>query len=152
MSHVAIVDIEIKDMAALARACTNLGLKLNEGQKTYKWYGRSVGDYPLPAGFAAKDLGKCDHAISIPGNKTAYEIGVCQSREGKKSSILMWDFYAGGYGLQKVVGHNCDTLNHEYAKEVARGQVSALAKAEGWTVSEDYDPQTGETTIRLRKY
>ena len=152
MSHVAIVDIEIKDFDALARACENLGLKFNEGQKTYRWYGRSVGDYPLPTGFKASDLGHCDHAISIPGNKSAYEIGVCKSREGKKSSILMWDFWNGGYGLQERVGNDCDTLNHEYAKEVARGQVSSLAKANNYTVSEEFDPATGETTIRLRKY
>jgi hypothetical protein len=151
MSHVAIVDVEIKDLAALARACTNLGLQFNEGQKTYKWYGRSVGDYPLPDGFKASDLGKCNHAISVPGNKQAYEVGICKNPNGK-GYIPLWDFYAGGFGLQKLVGHNCDTLVHEYAKEVARGQVSALAKAEGWTVSEDYDEATGETTIRLRKY
>lgn len=152
MSHVAIVDIEIKDFAALARACENLGLVFNEGQKTYRWYGRSVGDYPLPTGFAASDLGKCDHAISIPGNKQAYEIGICKSREGKKSSILMWDFWAGGHGMQAKAGKDCESLIHEYAKEVARGQVSKLAKAQNWLVSEDFDPATGETTIRLRQY
>ena len=151
MSHVAIVDVEIKDLTALARACENLGLKFNEGQKTYKWYGRSVGDYPLPDGFTASDLGKCSHAISIPGNKNAYEVGICKNPNGK-GYLPLWDFWNGGYGLQKMVGDNCDLLVHEYSKEVARAEVSALAKAQNWEVSESYDEQTGETTIRLRKY
>ena len=151
MSHVAVVDIEIKDLNALARACENLGLVFNEGQKTYKWYGSSVGDYPLPAGFKASDLGKCAHAISIPGNNKAYEIGICKNPNGK-GYVPLWDFWAGGFGLQAKVGDNCDLLTHEYAKEVARAQVSSLAKAQNWTVTEDFDPATGETTIRLRKY
>lgn len=152
MSHVAIVEVEIKDLNALERACANLGLKLNLGKKTYKWYGRSVGDYPLPTGFAAKDLGKCEHAISIPGNNRAYEIGVCKARDGKNSHILMWDFWSGGYGMQKKAGNDCEALVHEYAKEVAREEVSSLAKAQGWAVNEEYNDQTGETIIRLRKY
>lgn len=152
MSHVATVDIEIKDLNALERACETLGLKLMRGQKTYRWYGRSVGDYPLPVGFKASDLGKCDHAITIPGNKQCYEIGICTNPVTKKTELL-WDFWAGGYGMQeKVGGSMCEGLVHEYAKEVAREQVSSLAKAQGWTVNEDYDDATGETTIRLRKY
>jgi hypothetical protein len=152
MSHVATVDIEIKDLTALAKACETLGLKLNLGQKKYKWYGRSVGDYPLPAGFKASDLGKCDHAISIPGNKRAYEIGVCTNPATGKTELL-WDFWQGGYGMRdKVGGNKCEGLVHEYAKEVARNQVSKLAKAEGWTVTENFNDLTGETTIQLRKY
>ena len=150
MSHVAIVDIEIKDFEALARACETLGLRFNEGQKNYKWYGRSTG--AIPPGFKASDLGKCEHAISIPGNSRAYEIGVCKSRDGTDSHMLMWDFWSGGFGLQELVGNNCDKLNHEYAKEVARGQVAALASADNWTVHEEFDEATGETVIRLRQY
>ncbi|MBD3404693.1 MAG: hypothetical protein GF411_01000 [Candidatus Lokiarchaeota archaeon] len=153
MSHVAVVDVEIKDLKALEKACENLNLKFNWNQQTYKWYGRSVGDYPLPNGFKKEDLGKCDHAISIPNNSKAYEIGVCESRTSKKDShCLLWDFWQGGFGMQKIVGDNCSNLTHEYAKEVARKEVSKLAQAQNWTVTEDYNEQTGETTIRLRKY
>lgn len=152
MSHVATVDIEIKDLVALARACESLGLKLVEGQKKYRWYGRHVGDYPLPDGFSKSDLGNCDHAITIPGSKNCYEIGVCTNPKTKKIELL-WDFWQGGYGMRdKVGGDKCEGLVHEYAKEVARAEVSSLAKAEGWTMTEDFDSATGETTIRLRKY
>ena len=58
MSHVAVIKLELKNLEALKTACKNLGLKFNEGQKKYNWYGRSVGDYALPNGYEAKDLGK----------------------------------------------------------------------------------------------
>jgi hypothetical protein len=127
MSHVATVNLEIKDLAALARACKNLGLKFNEGQKSYQLRGVRT---------------SCDHAISVG----ASEIGV--SKDGS-SYKLSWYF---NYAIHKTVGYQCATLKNEYAKEVARGQAYALAKAKGWTVSEDYNQETGETTIRLRMY
>src|SRR3990167_8580608 len=72
VSHVTQVEIEIRDLDALERACSKLGLSLRRGQETYKWYGRSVGDYPLPAGVKESDLGKCSHAIHL--NASAYEV------------------------------------------------------------------------------
>ena len=155
MSHVAVVAVKIKDLKSLAKACQNLGLEFRENQKTYKWFGRHVGDYPRPKGFTAADDGKCDHAISVPGNTNAYEVGVCKSRDpadGKDTHQLLWDFYAGGHGLQAKVGNNCDALVHEYTKEVTRKQLAQLAKAKGYTMAEDYNDQTGETTIKLRRY
>jgi hypothetical protein len=119
MSHVATIDIEIKDLDCLAKAAQQLGLELVNGQKTYRWYGRSVGDYPLPTGFTAEDLGKCEHAIRIPGNTAAYEIGVVARRDGKPGYTLQWDFYCGGYGMEKIVGQNASKLRQEYAAQVA---------------------------------
>ncbi len=104
MSHICTVDLHITDLTALQKAAEVLGLKLNLNQKTYKWYGRSVGDYPLPEGFKAEDFGKCEHTLSIPGNGQAYEIGVVARRDGKPGYTLMWDFWNGGYGLEKIVG------------------------------------------------
>ncbi len=113
MSHVSDFQLEINDLDALEIACKELGLELARGQKTYKWYGRSVGDYPVPAGFDVSDLGKCEHAIRIPGNSTAYEIGVVPSRTGK-GYTLIWDFYSGGMGLQAKVGKDGDLLKQSY--------------------------------------
>ncbi len=45
MSHVATIEIQIKDLAALKQAAKDLGLEFRENQKTYRWYGYSVGDY-----------------------------------------------------------------------------------------------------------
>lgn len=116
MSHVAAVQLEVLDLDELEAACKNLGLELARDQKTYRWYGRSVGDYPLPAGFREEDLGKCEHAIRVPGSSTAYEIGVVKSRTGRGYTLL-WDFFAGGYGMMEKVGTDANKLRQAYAAE-----------------------------------
>ena len=60
MSHMSTIELEVKDIDILSKACSRMGLKLIRDQKTFKWFGR--------------DDGVCDHAISIPD--AAYEIGV----------------------------------------------------------------------------
>lgn len=118
MSHVAEIAIEINDLECLKRAAKNLGMELVEAS-TYRWYGRSVGDYPLPKGFSKGDLGKCDYAIKIPGNSQAYEIGVVKRKDGKPGYQLIWDFWQGGFGLTKVVGETGGKIKQEYAVELA---------------------------------
>lgn len=143
MSHVAKIKVEIKDLHALRAAAESLGLRFNLHQKTYKWYGSSVGDYPLPEGFTAADLGKCNHAISIPGNSTAYEIGVVE-RNGKFT--LLWDFWQGGYGLVERVGKDGQKLIQAYARQVAIKQ----ARAQGMTVTET-TREDGTIVLRCRQ-
>jgi hypothetical protein len=125
MSHVATVELEVKDLDALERACKRLGLVLRLGQQTYKWWGTHVGDYPLPEGFTEEDLGKCEHAIADPNNRHAYEIGLVKRRDGKPGYTLLWDFFGGGQGLQEKVGENCKALRQAYAIEVARKSMQA---------------------------
>jgi hypothetical protein len=137
VSHVATVDLHIKDLDSLKAACKAMGLEFREGQKTYKWYGHSVGDYPLPEGFKANELGQCEHAIGIPGNKRAYEIGVVRRRDGKPGYMLMWDFWNGGYGLQEVVGQDCKKLRQQYATQVSIKQVRKQGFRVQQTVGQD---------------
>jgi len=138
MSHVATVELEIKDLGALEIAANRLGLELCRYQTTYRWFGTSVGDYPLPEGFTAEDLGKCEHALRVHGvaDRAAagapYEIGVVRRRDGKEGFLLMWDFWAGGLGLQERVGAGCNKLKVEYARAVAVKQ----AQAAGFRVNE----------------
>ena len=106
-------------MDALGEACAELGLELRLGQKTYRWWGRSVGDYPLPVGFKESDLGKCEHAIAIRGNNDAYEIGVVPRRDGRPGYTLLWDFYAGGRGMEAKVGKDACKLKQAYSAAVA---------------------------------
>lgn len=113
MSHVAKIDFQVKDLDSLEEACKELGLELVRGQTKYRWYGVSVGDYPLPEGFTKNDLGKCAHAIRIPGKPQAYEIGVVKARQGEGYELL-WDFWAGGYGMEAAVGKNAENLQNEY--------------------------------------
>lgn len=146
MSHVATVDIEVKDLDALQAACVRLGLELVRGQQTYKWYGTHVGDHPLPEGFAEEDLGKCDHAIRVPNNSQAYEVGVVRRRDGRPGYTLMWDFWAGGQGLQAKVGPDCQHLKREYAAVVATRQ----AQRNGFRVQE-HRRQDGSIQLVMSK-
>lgn len=138
MSHVVSLDLEIHDLAALEAACKRIGLELRRNQKTYRWWGRSAGDYPLPQGFTADELGSCEHAIGIPNDTEthrcyapgasigvgmipgAYEVGVVRRRDGRPGWTMLWDFYDGGYGLEAVVGENCSKLKQAYGVEVAK--------------------------------
>jgi hypothetical protein len=132
MSHVVSISLEISDLEALAAAAKSLGLELARGQTTYRWYGRSVGDYPLPKGFTAVDMGKCEHALRIPNDPRAYEIGVVRRRDGRPGYTLMWDFWQGGFGMEAKVGRNADRLKQAYATEVTR----RYWKRKGYRVSE----------------
>ncbi len=88
MSHIARIELEIYSLEELRRACKQLGLTFCEGQQTYEWYGRWVGDAELPEGLSVDDLGKCDHAIKVPG--ATYEIGI--KKIGSKYQLL-YDYW-----------------------------------------------------------
>src|SRR5262249_30989281 len=128
MSHISEIAIQVKDLDSLEAACRELGLELVRGQTKYKWFGQWVGDTPLPPGVKKSDLGKCDHAIRIPGNEAAYQIGVCKNSDGTFS--LRWDFWCGGYGLEERVGSGAGKLIQSYAAEVAMRQ----ARKQGYAV------------------
>lgn len=132
MSHVATVDVQITNLDDLAAACQRLGLEFARGQQSYRWYGEHVRDYPLPEGFTEAELGLCEHAIKIPGNLRAYEIGVVKRRDGKPGWMLMWDFFNGGYGLEQVVGKDCGLLRQSYATVAA----TRAARGQGYRVHE----------------
>jgi hypothetical protein len=114
MSHLAKIELEIKDLAALRAAVQNLGYEFRENQQTYAWYGRWVGDSPLPDGVSKDELGKCSHAIRVPG--CSYEIGVVQKGQ---NYILLWDYWSAG-GLSKVIGNNAGVLKQAYTLERIR--------------------------------
>jgi len=117
------VAIEIRDLQALKLACQALGLQFRENQRTYRWYGRYMGDSQLPAGFTPEELGRCEHAISVPGNRYAYEVGVLRRRDGKPGFALYYDNWQGGGGLEERIGENARRLKQEYASQVATRQL-----------------------------
>lgn len=126
MSHVSEIECKILSLDALKAACARLGLEWLEGKTTYRWWGRWVGDYPLPEGVKVEDLGKCTHAIRVPG--ATFEIGVV---EKNGEHILIWDFYQSG-GLEKVLGKGGGKLKQAYTIE----QTRALARRAGYQVRE----------------
>ena len=146
MSHVCEIQVEIKDLDALAAAAEKLGLELRRGQRTYRWWGKSVGDYPLPAGFTADELGKCEHALSVRNNPNAYEVGVVKRKDGKPGYVLLWDFYAGGQGLEDAVGKDASKLRQRYAAEVAIKN----ARRQGFRVTEQVG-QDGKIKLVCRR-
>lgn len=111
MSHISKIEIEIRDLEALKQACNRLGFHFMNNQKRYQWYGKWVGNEPLPYGISEEDLGKCDHAIHVPA--AAFEIGVVKR---DNSYILLWDSWIGG-GLQKHIGKDAGLLKQTYALE-----------------------------------
>jgi len=110
MSHITEATAEVTDLECLKEAAQDLGGKLHENQKTHKWWGRWVGDAPLPAGVKEEDLGKCDHAISFPGCE--YEVGVVKQANDKYA--LRYDYYATGGLERKLGGKNAELLMQNY--------------------------------------
>lgn len=115
MSHVVVLDLEIKSLEAVKRLCENMGWQFLENQKSYHWYGTWVGDYEaedaaVKQGILPEDLGKCDHAIHIPG--VEYELGL-KSSGGKYT--LLWDFWDARLA-QAMGGKEGNRFMQEYGK------------------------------------
>ena len=126
MSHVAKIALVIKDLAALKEAIQAHfpGATLIENQKTYKWYGKHMGDYPLPEGIKKEDLGKCDHAIRLKGCE--YEIGLRKMEGGGFTPLF--DFWGPGKALIQTFGEKLGKLQQTYAMAVARRHFIAKGK------------------------
>jgi hypothetical protein len=114
MSHISRIELEIKDLQSLKEACKRLGFEFCDNQQSYQWYGRWVGDSPLPEGITEDQLGKCDHAIKVPGAQ--YEVGVVRKGNGY---ILLYDDWIKG-GLRKKLGVNAGLLKQAYTIETLR--------------------------------
>ena len=130
MSHVSKIETVITNINTLKKACNNLGLVFKENQKTYKWFGQFVGDYPLPEGMTKEDLGKCDHAIEVPNAN--YEIGVIKNKN-KEGYSLYWDFWSGGKLIEHL-GQNAWKLTQEYT--IQQGIYSAGLEGHTYKVEE----------------
>lgn len=123
MSHVASQKTEpgmpmYQDVACMQQAAEMLGGELVH-KKTYTWWGRSVGDYPLPEGVKAEDLGKNAEwvfrlsettraALSKKHGQAPYEIGFVVDPNNPGCFIPMLDEFLGGYGLLDVVGRSTE--------------------------------------------
>lgn len=142
MSHVTSIDINITDLTALRATFEELGGQWREGQPTYKWYGSVMGDYPLPPGFTAADLGKCEHAIHLPGCE--YEIGVVRKKDGDGYTLL-FDFW----GYTRAGGHRVggEMLQEQFGKGLCKvkqfygvNKATMIARAKGYSVQRKKQP------------
>jgi len=128
MSHIAEIELEIKSLSALSRAAKRIGMKFVKGQKTFKWYGHTPG--------------QCEHALTIPNNDNAYEVGV--KKKGSAHELLWDDFDPE---LRRVVGRNGGLLKQAYGAE----QTKEAAANMGLAVWESVDNETGKITLTLQE-
>jgi len=145
MSHVVSVDVQLTDLDAIAKAADACGLIFSKSS-TYKWFGRHMGDYPLPAGFTASDLGKCDYKLSMKG--VGYEVGLVR-RDGKYT--MLFDFWGstGRKLKQHLGGEDAAKFVAEYGFAAAQNAAQSLGwmterTAEGLKV---YHPGGGYLTV-----
>lgn len=125
MSHLATVSVKIYNLDALERASQKCGLEFRRGQTQFRW-------------FAGKST-PCEHALVVPNNSEAYEIGVCrvENAEGRDEWVLRYDAYKGGRGMQDYVATaenpgGVGRLLYHYAFEVE----SEVAAANGFMLQE----------------
>lgn len=142
MSHVDNISTngEQFSLPAILHMCKRKGWTFLENQKTYAWYGRSVGDYPVPVGTNVEDLGKCDHAIRIPGAK--YEVGL-KKIPGTDNYNVQADFWRGG-ALDRILGAKGERFAQEYYKTKA----IMTAESKGWAWEEM--PATVEGALKIK--
>ena len=126
MSHVVSIQLLIKDLEALKMACKDLGCEFIKDKKEYAWYGVHVGDYPLPEGMTKEEMGKCNHAIKVPGAN--WEIGVVKEKDGK-SYKLIYDFFGDeGRKIHNVCGENLGKLKQRYTIDALKNKIKDKKK------------------------
>lgn len=132
MSHVATIEVEIRDLQALKSACAELGVEFVENQKTYQCWGtgksveqlasyeRMSGKALMPMGWTLEEMGRCEHAIRAKGPHGQYEIGVVQRRDGRPGYQLFCDLNSSAAEwARQACGEDFSKLRQTYAVEVA---------------------------------
>lgn len=117
MSHVTEIKTQVFNLETLAQASEQLGLEFVHGQRTFRSYFDRTKE-------------RCDHAIRVPGNSAAYEVGVKAQADG--SFQLLFDDWNGGFGLLEKIGQGAGLLLQRYAIEEAK----RLARTQGYSVTE----------------
>lgn len=160
MSHVAQCKVVIKNLDDLELAAVRLGGKLMRGQTNIRWYGRFVDDSktwmefftPEEAARVAalpreerkarinKEMGRADHAIVFKG--ASYDVGVMKMQDG--TFRLRWDQYAGGGGLNALIGNDGGKFSQAYAIEATK----RAARRKGFSVREVPQPN-GHVKLKL---
>jgi len=156
VSHVAIVELCIDDLSDLKRACCELGLEFMEDKKTFKWYGKVIGNYKQSNSVCingiwsknrdTKDYGRCEHAIGIKGSDVSYELGVVKSSDGIGYK-LVYDNWRGGKGLEDVIGINAIKLSREYSAQ----RVTSVAQRNGYRIVSREIDNSGNIRVRCSR-
>lgn len=133
MSHVADVDIKIRDLNAFGAAVKALGGTWDREAKKIQWYGRFLNDWNSSRAAVnridSKRFGTTDAgSVSFPG--CSYTLGLLKNEDG--SYTPYYDTYGQGNGLTKVLGGmDCKALKDEYGVDVA----TRMAARKGFRVT-----------------
>jgi hypothetical protein len=139
LSHVSKIELEIKDLEALKAACQRLGFKFRKVKRPINGMVAGLETVHYLEGITEEELGKCDHAIHVPGAK--YEIGIV--KKGKSLSLL-WDSWVKG-GLEKHIGKDAGKLKQIYAVEKIRLE----ARKKGMKILESIKPKSIRLTLSI---
>lgn len=149
MSHVSHIDLEINDLDALEKAAKSCGLELVRGQTTIRWYGSWQRDYhgddaAYKHGISPAQYGACQHALRIPNNDKAYEVGVLDNGNG--TFKIYFDHWGPGKAIVDCIGRNGEKLKQQYVKEVT---IKTLRK-KGFLVLKEEDLASGSLKLTLK--
>jgi len=133
VSHIATLQLLIKDLSVLFSVARDLGLVVHEGQTTARFYG------------GAQHTG-CVHALAVPHNKEAYEIGVMAVEGGYQLAL---DLFAGGKGLTALVGNGAHKLLQGYALATTMKTALRLRMQHGFNVKLQTTNAQGEIVLEL---
>ena len=121
MSHVAMGKLRVTSLDDLEVAAERCGLRIVRNQRTFKWYGRFMNDSEegrqLNRRLPASEWGKCEHALVVPGQSDAYEIGVVKAIDGGEGYDLVFDSWGPGRVLQERAGMGLTKLAEEIGAE-----------------------------------
>lgn len=157
MSHVTSINLVVKDLDSLEKACDELGLELQRGKRTYAWWGQFMNDSNAYGGHDPKTFGRGEHAIKVKGDRPQngsmgpWEIGVVKALDNKEGFELLYDQFGGaGARLTEKVGPAANKLRQQYAAAVAEKNALAKLSRHGYRASRETLP-TGALRLRLRK-
>lgn len=158
---------KITNIAALKAAVGLMGLEWRACEPRKGHYhtwkddhgGKWAGDYPLPEGVSAEEMGdNADFVISVPLDKDpakqCYELGIVWDEKGQ-----CWypahDFWAGGQGLEKYIGETVvdsnDVVIKSHQKLMDNYQIAVLAtqhRAKGKIV--EFAKQKEKLVLRIQ--
>ncbi len=95
----------------------------------------------MPEGMRVEDLGKCDHAIRVPG--ATYEVGVVKTTTGYE---LRYDHWNAGGLLMPLGGPKAERLVQAYATETVKRSARKLR----YRVLSEQKLPDGKVRLRLR--
>jgi hypothetical protein len=132
MSHITEVELQITDLSALAEAAAVRGLQWKPDQHTYQVYG---------------DTPECIHAMGVPGDSQAYEIGVVA---GEKPGTYELRYDPWDRQLEQFAGVGLAALRQEYAAQVSERQIKRQLGRAGWVSRREMLP-TGAMKIHVTR-